>query len=119
VWPCPADACRGGSNFACEEGRHGMACGLCNRTVSENGTFFTTDGARCVVCEDDQRGTVAAMTGVAVGAVLFLALAVWQPLFDVWSCLPSGAAEGALGEWETLQVNQNPKPETRNPKPET
>jgi hypothetical protein len=71
-----------------------------------------------VVCDDDQRGTVAAMTGLAVGAAIFLALAVWQPLVDVWSCLPSGAAERALGEWEALQVHQRPNHEIRNPKHE-
>ena len=118
VWPCPVDACLGGSTFMCKEGRHGMACGLCNHTVSENGTFFTSNGAGCVVCEDDQSGTVAAMTLGAVGAVLFLALTVWRPLVGVWSCWPSGASERAFGESETLQVNQNPEPETRNLSPE-
>ena len=62
---------------------------------------------------------MAGLIGLAIGAALFLALAVWQPLVDVWSCLPSGAAEQAFGEWELLQVNRTPKPKIINPKPYT
>ena len=100
VWRCPAGACVGGSNFTCEAGHFGVACGLCNATLSGTGSYFTTDGAGCVECARDQGGTITALIGAAVVASAFVFLAVWQPLIDVGGCLPSGAAERALRDWE-------------------
>ncbi|KAJ1491888.1 hypothetical protein T484DRAFT_1881874 [Baffinella frigidus] len=74
VWPCPPGACLGGGNFTCAQGHQGEACGRCNATVSENGTFFATNGVTCVVCSEDREGTVAALVCLAIGVVVFLAL---------------------------------------------
>jgi hypothetical protein len=119
VFPCPATACLGGANFTCKDGHLGSACGQCNDTVSANGTFFTTNGVACVECTENLEGAIAAMAGVAVAVVVFLATAVWPPLVDLGRWMPAGTAEIALGHTTVLQVN--PKPETRKmtpPKPE-